>query len=105
LDAWRLREARRGRGPAEAAQRAVEGLVAWGLSIAGPLGGQGYFVTGGHTLAAFFDRAGLARFGVQGEALPGAPLGVAEGPGGACWLASKPGGFGTRDLYPRFLGL
>ena len=105
LAPWLLRGSRGGVSSTAIAERAVQGLVAWGLRVAGPRRRSGFFVTGGHTLAAFFDQARLRRFGVAGEALPGVALGVAQGPDGGVWLASKPGGFGTTDLYARFLRL
>jgi uncharacterized protein YgbK (DUF1537 family) len=103
LGPWRRREAARGRDAAAAAERAIQGLVAWGLRVAGSAASCGWFLTGGHTLAAFYRRGGFERCRIDGELLREAPLGLAQGPGGEAWVASKPGGFGADDLLSRFL--
>jgi uncharacterized protein YgbK (DUF1537 family) len=103
LAPWRLAQARRGLSPVRCAEDAMAGLARWGLSVSGRLGSCGFFVTGGHTLRALDDAAGFRRFHIIGEVLPEVPLGRAEGPQGWAWLCSKPGGFGTRDCFVRFM--
>jgi uncharacterized protein YgbK (DUF1537 family) len=92
LAAWRAHGARQGRRAAGVADDAIAGLVAWGLRL-----------TGGHTLAAFYRHCGFDRCRIDGELLREAPLGLAQGPGGAAWVASKPGGFGDEAFLERFL--
>lgn len=90
-------------GRSRAGEPAIARLVGQALKIA-PLGPEhAYFLTGGHTTQRFFEAAGLLQLSVVAEALPGLALGQATGPGGRAWVASKPGGFGTDDLFDRFL--
>jgi hypothetical protein len=89
--------------PAQAAAAALGGLVDLGAAAAGGLGRAAWFLTGGHTLATFFDRHRLWRCRVDGELMREAPLGLAEGPGGRAWVCSKPGGFGPVDFFGRLL--
>jgi D-threonate/D-erythronate kinase len=103
LAPWCLTQTRRGRSVAHSAEDAMAALARWGLSVSGGLGPCGYFVTGGHTLRALDDAAGFRRFHIVGEVLPEVPLGRAEGPQGWAWLCSKPGGFGPRDCFVRFM--
>jgi len=103
LAPWCLAQAKRGRAVTRSAEDAMAALARWGLSVSGGLGPCGYFVTGGHTLRALDDAAGFRRFHIVGEVLPEVPLGRAEGPQGWAWLCSKPGGFGARDCFVRFM--
>ena len=103
LAPWLEREARRGRGPARCAEDAMAGLARWGLAVAGGLDRCGWFVTGGHTLRALDEAAGIRTFSILGEVLPEVPLGLAQGAGGRAWMCSKPGGFGPADCFTRFM--
>jgi uncharacterized protein YgbK (DUF1537 family) len=103
LAPWLADQARRGRTRAAAAAEALQGLVDLGAASAGGLDRAAWFLTGGHTLATFFDRHGLARCRVDGELLREAPWGLAEGPGSRAWVCSKPGGFGPVDFFGRLL--
>ena len=103
LGPWLKDQAARGVDPASAAAAALRGLVDLGASAAGGLGKAAWFLTGGHTLATFFDRHRLRSCRVDGELLREAPWGLAEGPGGRAWVCSKPGGFGPPDFFGRLL--
>lgn len=103
LAPWLQSEARRGLGAAAAAEAAIQGLVDWGLRVAGSAGTCGWFLTGGHTLATFYRRCGFRRCRIDGELLREAPLGQAQGPGGEAWVVSKPGGFGGEGFLGDFL--
>lgn len=87
-----------------AGEPAIDALVRTALQVA-PLGPRSaYFLTGGHTAQRFFAAAALERLDVMAEALPGLALGLARGPRAEAWVATKPGGFGSDDLFERFLG-
>jgi uncharacterized protein YgbK (DUF1537 family) len=103
LAPWRLVQARRGRSAGRAAEDAMAALARWGLSVSKGPGPCGFFVTGGHALRALDDAAGFRRFHITGELMPEVPLGRAEGPRASAWLCSKPGGFGARDCFVRFM--
>ncbi|HXC64566.1 MAG TPA: hypothetical protein VNZ67_09410, partial [bacterium] len=103
LAPWLKAQARLGKSRTRAAADALRGLVDLGCSEAGGLNRAVWFLTGGHTLAAFFDRHRLLRCRIDGELLREAPLGLAEGPGGQAWVCSKPGGFGPVDFFGRLL--
>jgi len=103
LAPWLREQARLGADAPRCAGQAMAALAAWGLAVAGGFGRCGWFVTGGHTLAALRDQAGFTRYRIAGEVLPEVPLGRAEGPRGWTWLCSKPGGFGAEDCFNRFM--
>jgi len=103
LAPWLQAQARLGKPRSVAAAEALRGLVDLGVASAGGLDRAAWFLTGGHTLAAFFDRHGLTRCRIDGELLREAPLGLAEGPEGKAWVCSKPGGFGAVDFFGKLL--
>ena len=103
LDPWRRAQARRGRPAARCAAEAMRALARWGLRVSGGLPRCGWFVTGGHTLSALDEAAQIRRFHIVGEVLPEVPLGRAESAAGSAWMCSKPGGFGDRDCFVRFM--
>jgi uncharacterized protein YgbK (DUF1537 family) len=83
-----------------AGEAALQRLVHVGRSVAGRQ--AGWLLAGGHTALRFFEAAGLARFDVHGEILPGVAFGQALGFKQQAWVATKPGGFGQADLLSRF---
>jgi uncharacterized protein YgbK (DUF1537 family) len=105
LAPWLAQARKKGQSARVCAEEALTRLVRTGLARGGGLEQRAWFLTGGHSLAAFFGLAGLERFETLGQALPGIPLSRAEGPGGRAWIASKPGGFGSADALERFLEL
>ncbi len=104
LAPWIRRAAAAGKERAGCAEEALAGLVRLGLSAAGGAPGFGWFATGGHTLRALDDACGFRLLRVLGEVLPEVPLGVAVGPRGRAWVCCKPGGFGSEDVFQRFMG-
>jgi len=83
-----------------AGEAALQRLVKVGRRLAGRQ--AGWLLAGGHTALRFFEAAGLERFDVHGEALPGLAFGQAVGLKQKAWVATKPGGFGQGDLLSRF---
>ena len=105
LSTVRRRPASFGRRSVAAGEAAIGRLVSTALKVVPDPSQAAWLLTGGHSALRFFEAASLLRFDVMGEALPGLAWGRAEGPRGGAWIATKPGGFGQADLYPRFLDL